>query len=77
MNLKFVDFIFSKITILKFFFFLKVYKTLNKLKTLSQLENKIKIWNYKKKSMKFKNNKKIIKTIKIEFQDEIFKLTED
>jgi hypothetical protein len=49
MNLKFVDFIFSKITILKFFFFLKVYKTLNKLKTLSQLENKIKIWNYKKK----------------------------
>jgi len=44
MNLKFVDFIFSKITILKFFFFfLKVYKTLNKLKTLSQLENKIKI----------------------------------
>jgi hypothetical protein len=57
MNLKFVDFIFSKITILKSFFFLKVYKTLNKLKTLSQLENKIKIWNYKKKAW----NSKIIK----------------
>jgi len=27
--------------------------------------------------MKSKNNKKIIKTIKTEFQDEIFKLTED
>jgi hypothetical protein len=41
-NFKFAGFIFSRIIILQ-----KVYKALNRQEILSQLENKIKIWNYK------------------------------
>jgi hypothetical protein len=41
-NFKFASFIFSRIIILQ-----EIYKALNRQEILSQLENKIKIWNYK------------------------------